>query len=60
MPGQTQATSKLRCITCHKDYAPDATLIYSRLAAFDEWCVCQECVDLCQKRIPAADLKSGD
>ncbi len=58
MPGPTQA--KLRCITCHKDYDVDARSIHSRLPAFDEWCVCQECVDLCQKRGPAPALKSGD
>jgi hypothetical protein len=55
-----QAASKLRCITCNKDYPPDAKAIHSRLPAFEEWCVCWECVDICQKRGPAPELKSGD
>lgn len=56
MPGPT---SKLRCITCHKDYDVGSKAIHSRLAAFEEWCVCQECVDSCQKRTTSPKLKSG-
>jgi len=53
-------SAKLRCITCHKDYAPDDRKIQARLPAFEEWCVCWECVDACQKRGPVSDLKSRD
>jgi hypothetical protein len=52
--------SKLRCITCHKDYDPQDKAIYSQLAAFEEWCVCQECVDSCQKRGTPPKPQSGD
>lgn len=52
--------SKVRCITCHKDYDVQAKAVYSRLAAFDEWCVCWECVDSCQKRGTQPKPKSGD
>ncbi len=52
-------TSKLRCITCQKDYDAGSKAIHSRLAAFEEWCVCQECVDSCQKRGAPPKPKSG-
>jgi hypothetical protein len=53
--------AKLRCITCHKDYDDaQAKGIHSRLAAFEEWCLCQECVDSCQKRGNPPKPKSSD
>ena len=56
MSSQSQAASSLRCITCHKDYDAVTPRRFIRgLPAFEEWCVCQECVDLCQKRIPAPE-----
>ena len=60
MAEQSQSASSLRCITCHKLYEGGSKSIHSRLPAFDDWCVCWECVDLCQKRGPAPDLKGGD
>lgn len=58
MPDQTP--TKLRCVTCNKDYEQGAKAIHSLLPAFEEWCVCWECVDLCQKRGPVSALKSAD
>jgi hypothetical protein len=55
-----QPPSTLRCVTCNKDYAPDAKAIHSRLPDFEDWCVCWECVNFCQKRGPVPELKSGD
>jgi hypothetical protein len=52
--------TKLRCITCNKDYDPASPTIHSRLPAFEEWCVCRECVDACQKHGPLVKLKGGD
>jgi hypothetical protein len=47
---------KLRCMTCQKDYEPTSPLIHTRLAQFDDWCICQECIDVAMKqKAPAKD-----
>jgi hypothetical protein len=43
---------KRRCMTCHKDYDAGSAVIHTRPARFDDWCICQDCVDVCQKRTP--------
>ena len=49
----------LRCITCHKDYQPGSALIHARLATFDDACICEECVDVAQKRTPPQPRDGG-
>jgi hypothetical protein len=44
---------KQRCMTCLKEYDAGGPAIYAPLKAFDGWCICQECVDIYQKRKPA-------
>ena len=41
-----------RCFMCHKDYQPADPAIRP-LAAFEAWCVCEECIESFQKRGPA-------
>ena len=42
--------SKLRCMTCLKDYDGGAPAIYSSLEEFEGWCICRDCVDIYRKR----------
>ncbi len=43
-------TAKRRCMTCHKEFAADDPAVHSRPAHFEEWCICQNCVDIYRKR----------
>jgi hypothetical protein len=45
------STAKARCITCHKDFEATSPLVHSRLAQFDDACICKECVDVAMKRV---------
>jgi hypothetical protein len=45
-------TAKRRCMTCHKEFDAEDPTIHSKLAHFEDWCICQDCVDVYQKRKP--------
>jgi hypothetical protein len=49
---------KRRCMTCLKDYESGADGIHTLLAAFEDWCICRDCVEIYQKRKAAE--KSGE
>jgi hypothetical protein len=52
------SADKLRCMTCHKDYAAADAVVHTRLARFAGWCICQDCVDIYHKRKETG--KSGE
>ena len=41
---------KLRCITCNKGYETADPIVHTRLAQFDGWCICRDCVDIYGRR----------
>jgi rubredoxin len=46
--------AKMRCMTCHKEFDAESPAILTRLADFEDTCICRECVDVAQKRKPPA------
>ena len=45
---------KMRCMTCHKDLDAGSPSIHTRLADFENTCICHDCVDVAQNRKPPA------
>jgi len=48
------AVAMMRCMICHKDFDAASPAIHTRLADFEDTCICQDCVDVAQKRKPPA------